>query len=303
MQNETQDDGMSRRSVNAQVYRNRVERVLEHINVHLDEPLTLARLSAIAGVSPFHLHHQFSAVTGVPLTKLVQLLRLKRASMRLVFQPRQRITDIAFEAGFENAESFSRAFRRELGQTPRAFRYQPRWDAWRARFRLQHLRPRPFQPHREHAMDVRIVDFPETRVAALEHRGAPEHEYETVRKFVAWRVANRLSPDRHRSYGLHYNDPRTAGADYRMDVCVSMDRPVPENADGVVAKVIPGGRCAVARYVGSRDEVRAAVYLYETWLPSSGETLRECPVIFHYVNVGPNVPEHEMITDVYLPIV
>lgn len=64
-----------------------------------------------------------------------------------------------------------------------------------------------------------------------------------------------------------------------------------------------GGRCAVARYIGSRDEVRAAAYLYETWLPSSGETLRECPVIFHYVNVGPNVPEHEMITDVYLPIV
>jgi len=193
-------------------YSARVERVLEHINIHLDERLTLARLSAVVGVSPFHLHRQFAAVTGVPPTKLVHLLRLKRASMRLVFQPRQRITDIAFEAGFENAESFSRAFRREIGQTPRAFRHQPRWDLWRTRFRLQHLRPRPFQPLRgDTDMDVRIVDFPETHVAALEHHGPPEREYETVRRFVAWRVANRLAPDRHRSYGLHYNDPRTAG--------------------------------------------------------------------------------------------
>lgn len=295
---------MSRRFVDGHVYRNRVERVLEHINLHLDERLTLARLSAVAGVSPFHLHRQFSAVTGVPLTKLVRLLRLKRASMRLVFQPGRRVTDIAFEAGFENAESFSRAFRRELGQTPRAFRYRPHWDVWRERFRLQHLRPRPFQSLPEPAaMDVRIVDFPETPVAALEHRGPPELEFETVRRFVSWRIANRLSPDRHCSYGLHYNDPRTAGADYRMDVCVSTDRPVPENTEGVAAKVIPGGRCAVARYVGSRDDVRAAAYLYDTWLPSSGETLRDCPLIFHYVNVGPNVAEHEMITDVYMPLV
>ncbi len=286
------------------LYRNRVERVLEHINVHLDEPVTLAHLAEIAGVSPFHLHHQFSAVTGVPLTKLVQLLRLKRASMGLVFQPGRRITDIAFEAGFENAESFSRAFRRELGQSPRAFRYAPRWLTWRERFRLQHLRPRPVQSFSERiVMNVRIVEFPETHVAALEHHGAPGLEYDTVRRFVAWRVANRLAPDRHRSYGLHYNDPRTAGENYRMDVCASMDGPVPENVEGIVSKVIPAGRCAVARYVGSRDEVRAAQYLYETWLPVSGETLRDYPLIFHYVNVGPNVAEHEMITDVYLPIV
>ena len=152
-------------------------------------------------------------------------------------------------------------------------------------------------------MDVRIVDFPATRVAALEHRGPPDQEHETVRRFVAWRIANRLSPDRHRSYGLHYADPRTtAPSDYRMDVCVSVDSPVAANVDGVIDKVIPAGRCAVARHLGSRDDVRAAAYLTETWLPASGETLRDFPLIFHYVNVGPLIAEHDMITDVYLPI-
>ena len=47
---------------------------------------------------------------------------------------------------------------------------------------------------------------------------------------------------------------------------------------------------------------QAAVHLYEDWLPASGESLRDFPIFFHYVNVGPNVREEDMITDVYLPL-
>jgi AraC family transcriptional regulator len=150
---------------------------------------------------------------------------------------------------------------------------------------------------------VHIVEFPETKVAALEHLGPPEREHETARRLVAWRLRNRLPPDRHRTYGVHYTDPRTTLPDqHRVDFCVSVDDDVAPNPEGVVTRVIPGGRCAVARHVGSRANVSAAAYLYEEWLPQSGERLRDFPIFFHYVNVGPNVQEHEMITDVYLPI-
>ena len=152
-------------------------------------------------------------------------------------------------------------------------------------------------------MDVQIVDFPETKVAALEHRGPPQLEHETVRKLIEWRLANRLHPDRHRSYGVHYNDPRTTPpADYRADFCISVEREVPSNPQGVVNKRIPGGRCAVARHLGSRANVSAASYLYDVWFPGSGETLRDFPIFFHYVNVGPALKEHAMMTDVYLPL-
>jgi AraC family transcriptional regulator len=69
-----------------------------------------------------------------------------------------------------------------------------------------------------------------------------------------------------------------------------------------VAKRIPGGRCAAVRHLGSRENVSAALYLYDVWLPASGEALRDFPIFFHYVNVGPLVQEHEMVTDVYLPL-
>ena len=60
--------------------------------------------------------------------------------------------------------------------------------------------------------------------------------------------------------------------------------------------------CAVLRHLGSRENVTAASHLYEVWLPESGEAQRDFPMFFHYVNVGPQVQPHEMITDVYLPL-
>jgi AraC family transcriptional regulator len=152
-------------------------------------------------------------------------------------------------------------------------------------------------------MDVQIVVFPETKVAAVEHRGPPQLEYETARRLIAWRQLHHLGRDQHRSYGIHYTDPYTTPPeDHRVDFCISVDFDVSPNAHGVVNKIIPGGRCALARHLGSRAHNEAAVYLYREWLPRSGETVGDFPIFFHYVNVGPDVQEHAMITDVYLPL-
>jgi AraC family transcriptional regulator len=153
-------------------------------------------------------------------------------------------------------------------------------------------------------MDVRIVTFPETRVAAIEHFGAPALEHETVRKLVAWKLEHRLQdPLEHRHYGVHYTNPHTTPpAEHHVDICISVDAEVGPNSFGVVNKVIPRCRCAVARDIGSRYNNQAAVFLYEKWLPNSGEAAGDFPIFFHYVNVGPKVQVEEMITDVYLPL-
>lgn len=112
-----------------------------------------------------------------------------------------------------------------------------------------------------------------------------------------------LDQTNYRSYGIHYTDPRvTPPSDHRVDFCLSIDEDVGPNPYGILNKVIPRLRCARARDIGSRSNNEAAVYLYETWLPQSGESPGDFPIFFHYVNVGPNVREEEMITDVYLPL-
>jgi AraC family transcriptional regulator len=153
-------------------------------------------------------------------------------------------------------------------------------------------------------MQVSIVTFPETRVACLSHRGAPENEHVTARQLVAWKIEHRLlDAQRHRSYGLHHADPRAAApATYRVDFCLSIDAPVLSNAQGIMETHIAAQRCALARDVGHRLDNQAARWLWEHWLPSSGERWSGGPLIFHYVNVGPMVKAEEAITDVYLPL-
>lgn len=153
-------------------------------------------------------------------------------------------------------------------------------------------------------MYVEIVEFPETKIAAVEHFGPPALEQDTVRKLVAWKLQNRLTdPSRYRSYGVHYTDPRiTPPSEHHVDFCLSVEHDVGPNPLGIINKVIPRNRCARARDIGSRSNNQAAIYLYEVWLPQSGESSGDFPIFFHYVNVGPNVREEEMITDVYLPL-
>lgn len=153
-------------------------------------------------------------------------------------------------------------------------------------------------------MQVSIVTFPETRVAAVSHVGHPSREHETARKLITWKLEHRLlDQSLHRSYGLHYTDPRTVNpAAHCVDFCLSFDGPIEPNPYGVHERTIPATKCALARDIGSRLNNQAAKYLYDKWLPASGEELTGQPLVFHYVNVGPHVKEHEAITDVYLPM-
>jgi AraC family transcriptional regulator len=269
--------------------------VLTYIHARLDEPIRLNDLSTFAGVSPFHLQREFTRTMGQSPLRRMQLLRLKRASMRLVFQPSHSVTDIALEAGYQNAESFTRAFRKRVGQSPNEFRRAPAWADWRRVFTFK----ASVEPS---SMKIEIVEFPATRVAAVEHVGSTANVYESTRKLIAWRIRNRVSPERHRTFGVHHDMRTHAESGYRLDICVSFERDVTPNPEGVVAKVIPAGRCARVRYVGSREHIPVVTPLFTEWLPRSGEKLRDFPLFFHYVNVGPDVAEHEMITDVYLPL-
>ena len=281
-----------------QAYAQRFARVLDFIDRHLDEVLAGERLSRVAHFSKFHFQRQFFNYVGISPSRYVQLARLRRASYRLAFNPLERITDIALASGFEHAESFSRAFKAVFGQSPRAFRSNPDWGAGSAQF--QFLSPREIQ-----AMQVKIVTVELVTVAVLEHRGAPALVNDSVQRFIAWRKESGLSPvGSSRTYGIAYDDPtNTPAGDFRFDICGSVSMPVPANRQGVTTKTIPGGRCAVVRHRGSPDHIAGSVYhLYRNWLPHSGEELRDFPVYFDYLNLRSDTPEHELLTDVHLPL-
>ena len=282
----------------ASTYATRFNRVFDYIDQHLGEPLTVEMLSQVANFSRYHFHRQFSEYTGISVFRYIQLMRLKRASYRLVFNKLEKITEIALDAGFENPESFYRAFKNTFGQTPTGFRNNPAWEPWNERYQF---------PNRERKqnMDVNLVEFEETKVAVLEHRGPPALINDSVEIFIEWRKASGLSPVKtSKTFGIAYDNPDTTEPQqFRFDLCGVVTEGVPDNPQGIITKTIPRGRCAVVRHHGAHKGISAcAYYLYRDWLPESGEELRDFPLYFQYLNLMPETPEHELITDIYLPL-
>ena len=285
-------------------YQARIRKVLEYIDAHLDDELDLERLSAVAAFSKYHFHRQFRDLLGVSVFKYVQLRRMKRAAYRLAFRPNQPVLEIALDCAYEGPEAFSRAFKKHVGSSPTEFRKQPQWSSWFDAYRsVSNIRCEYMQPdlRPEH---VQIVAFPETRVAALEYRGDPIRIGDAIRQFVRWRKQHGLSPKVSSTFNVFYVDTEaTPAEEFRMDLCVSTVHPVEPNEIGVVSKDIPGGRCALLRHVGSDETLDAAIrYLYAQWLPASGEELRDYPLFVQRISFFPDVPEHEAVTDIFLPL-
>ena len=154
------------------------------------------------------------------------------------------------------------------------------------------------------ADDVEILDFPETPVAIKSHRGDPALVGDTIRQFIAWRRAEGLLPARSTTFNIFHGNPDETPADeYRLDICAQTNRTVDDNDAGVFAGTIPAVPCARVRMVGSGDNLRPAIsYLYGEWLPASGHELRDYPIFAQRISFFPDVPEHEAVTDVFLPI-
>lgn len=101
--------------------RSRLRRVIEYIEAHLDQDLTLAELAEIACLSPCHFSRSFKQGIGVGLQRYTVQRRVERAKS-LLRRGDEGLAGIAAAVGFADQSHFTAAFRRETGTTPGRFR-------------------------------------------------------------------------------------------------------------------------------------------------------------------------------------
>lgn len=82
----------------------------------------------------------------------------------------EQVMQVALASGFEGPEAFARSFKKSTGQTPSEFRADPQWNAWRSRYEQLNEVRRSHMQAKHRLSEVKIVDFPATKVAALEYR-------------------------------------------------------------------------------------------------------------------------------------
>ncbi|SRR6266571_2084962 len=98
-----------------------MRRVLDFVQAHLDQDLSLEALAQQAGFSPSHFARLFRQTTGASPHQFVLRQRIERAQ-RLLTEKEVPLARVASECGFANQSHLTQAFKRHLGLTPRAYR-------------------------------------------------------------------------------------------------------------------------------------------------------------------------------------
>ena len=93
----------------------------EYIAKHKSEELALADVAKAADASVFHFCKVFHKATGLKFTDYVARMRLEDARNRLL-NPNLRVSEIAYDVGFQSLTQFNRTFKRVFGQSPTEFR-------------------------------------------------------------------------------------------------------------------------------------------------------------------------------------
>jgi AraC-like DNA-binding protein len=92
-----------------------------YIQEHLEEELSLAKVANFVHISPNYLSEKFKEVTGVKFVDYIARRRFAKACL-LLLDPDLRISEIAFEVGFQSLSQFNRVFKKFSGKSPTEYR-------------------------------------------------------------------------------------------------------------------------------------------------------------------------------------
>jgi len=111
-----------RKAVNQMnLYVKTINEVVDHIEQSLHEPLTLQSVSQQFFLSEFHFSRLFKMITGISVKQYILGRKLAAAAEKLK-NPRNSVTDVALDLGFEYPEVFSRTFKKWFGVAPAFYR-------------------------------------------------------------------------------------------------------------------------------------------------------------------------------------
>jgi len=260
-----------------------LNRLVEHIEDHLEHDIDVDRFAAVSGTTEYHLRRMFSSLAGMPLSEYVRRRRMTLAAADVVGGG--ELLGIAVRFGYGSTEAFGRAFRAVHGIGPADARRDggPLRTQPQLRFRLTVEGSSP--------MDARIIERPAFRLVGhatrvpLIHRGVNPHIQAHIASLAPEEHARLKQLSRAEPAGLLQvtadGDPDyTEGSEltYLHGVAVGADDAVPSDLDVID---VPSGSWVVFRTSGAHpDALQTAWAATATdWFPSNPWRLRPGPSI------------------------
>lgn len=287
-------------------YKHKFDCVVDYIHAHLEEDLNLEALAKVAMVSPYHFHRVFRGFFNETLGEFLLRVRMEKA-IHLIIKNRCSILEVALSVGFNNASSFSRAFKRYFGIKPSdVLKETSAINSNLSTLNRKYgkaLRPSdlysPFSSNTlgESIMEVKIVQKQALDVVALECNLTHESSMDTWLKLYQWYQENKGSHvSSFEGVGIYKDDPSfTPEEKCRAIQCLIVDQPMALHAP-FITSTIPAGTYAITRYTirkedegkwGDKnfeaDEFHQKIKEFtETWLAHSGYEADNYPFMMFY---------------------
>ena len=306
------------------LYIQRINRVLDHIDQHLGDPLDLEGLAGVAAFSPYHFHRIFRAMVGEPLNQYVRRIRLEKAASLLVSQPDRPVLDIAVDCGFGSAASFARAFKEAFGCSA---------SQWRDGAHRQHSKMGKVESKAGKSLlvepwyvagtlnlkwkltmqetlsaQVEVKELPEMPIAYVRHIGPYQGDGQLFTslfgKLMQWAGPRGLFiPGQTQMLSAYHEDPDITDAQ-NLRVTVAITVPADTPVEGEIGYMtLPAGRYAVARFELADTEYGDAWdAVYRGWLPESGYEPADGLPFEWYRNDPRTHPEGKQIVDICVPV-
>ncbi len=276
-------------------YARRMMTVLNYIEAHLDEEISLEELAGVACFSSYHFHRIFHGMIGEPLKKYIRRLRLERAASRLKSSAFS-VTQIALEAGYDTHEAFTRAFNGMFGMAPRDYRENySLLDANNHKtihFTIE-----------AGTMKVDIIEMEPMQLACVRHVG-PYHECgKAWEKLCLWAGPKGLLRPGIQFLGLCFDDPEiTPPEKIRYDACITVDPDCPVDGE-VYLQQTEGGSYARVTHFGPYEKLSQTYnQLCGQWVPAKGYVIASRPSIEMYMNSPEDTEPEDLITDIFIPL-
>lgn len=282
-----------------EIYLESRNRAIHFIENNLDKKILLKDIAKEAFLSEYHFHRIFKSLTGETINDFLIRLKIERAAIRLKHS-KDEIGQIAFENGFENHETFTRAFKRYFQLTPLAYR-EAIQDVV-AKKKNEYL-DKSVNLDNLQVEEPTVKHIPDLHLAYIRHTGSYDKVASSFQRLMVWAAAHfvlKLTPT---TLGIvHDNPDLTDEEKIRFDACVLVNKPIQPKGE-VSYKKIEGGRFAVFRYKGAYENFYTVYdYIYNVCLFEKNWELADKPALEWYMKSPPFYKPENYITDFYVPI-
>ena len=278
-------------------YEARLQKLIDYIYDHLEEPLDLFKMADVAGISQYHLHRIYTGIYGESLASMIKRLRLHHAAKQLAHSD-MSIKDIAAVSGYPRLQSFSRVFSAEFGLPPATYRREGCHTHFKALTQLAMAREKSMH-------QVRMETTPALTLLAYPHTGSYMNIGKAFEKLSGWASMRNVFNQDTRMVGVYFCDPdNTPESELRSLAGITMaPAQRPELDEPLELFELPSAECAVLTFKGPYADMHSAYHwFYGQWLANSGREAADAPAYEIYLNDPRSVAPTELLTDIYLPL-